>query len=653
MKAALIAVTATSSMAASVNPIEKVIQMMSDLEQKIIGEGKETQKVYDEFAEWCEDRSKDLGFEIKTGKAETNTLNGNIAKETSTIESLNTRVDELAAELAQDEADLKAATHIRSVEQSNFAADEKDLSETIDMLGRAALIIEREMNSGASMLQLQNAHSVEQALSVLVDASQIGSADAGKLTALVQQQSANEDVGAPSGAVYTSQSGDILNTLHDLKEKAEQQLDSARSKETEDTNSFQMLRQSLQDQISYGNKELAEAKTGIDESTERKATAESDLAVTSRELAEDVKAKATLHHDCMSRAENFEAETKSRGEELEALAKAKQVIKEATGAFNQVSFLQTKADSAVEESVRLVRQLAGKHHSNVLTQLAAKMISSMHGADQFQKVKGLIRDMIAKLEKEAAADAAKKAWCDRNLADTRQKKSDKSAEIEKLTTRIDKNTATSSQLKEEVATLQGQLAKLAKSQAEMDRIRQEQNKAYTAVRSDLEKGLTGLKMALKVLNEYYSGEHAHEANEGASSGIIGLLEVCESDFTRDLARTIADEESAVSEYDKETKENEIEKTTKTQDVIYKVKESKRLDEDTAELTTDRSTVQTELDAVNEALAKLEDQCIEKAETYAQRKERHEAEIAGLKEALEVLETETALIQRRAVRRLRG
>jgi len=649
-----VALLATASSASAASPVGKVLAMIGDLQAKVIGEGGVAQKEYAEFAEWCEDRSSNLGFEIKTGKAEKNTLNGDIAKETSTIKSLDTRVDELSSELAQDEADLKAATHIRAVEQANFAADEKDLSETIDMLGRAAMIIEREMKGGASMLQLQNAHSVEQALSVLVEASQIESSDASRLAALVQQQSANEDAGAPAGAVYTSQSGDILNTLQDLKEKAESQLDEARNKENQDTNSFQMLRQSLQDQVSYGNKELAEAKTGIDESTEKKATAESDLAVTSKELAEDLKAKATLHHDCMTRAENFEAETKSRGEELDALAKAKQVIKEATGAaLNQVSFLQTRSDSAIEESVRLVRDLAGKHHSNMLTQLAAKMISSMHGADQFKKVKGLIRDMIARLEAEAAADAAKKAWCDRNLADSRQKKSEKTNEIAKLTTRIDKNTATSSQLKEEVATLQGQLAKLAQSQAKMDQMRQEQNEDYKAARADLEKGLTGIKMALKVLTEYYSGEHDHSANEGASSGIIGLLEVCESDFTRDLARTIADEESAVAEYEKETDENEIDKTTKTQSVVYKMKESKRLDEDTSELTTDRSTVETELDAVNEALAKLEDQCIAKAETYAQRKARHEAEIAGLKEALEVLETETALIQRGVVRRLRG
>merc|ERR1719443_2099622 len=62
------------------NPIEKVIEMMSDLQQKIIGEGKAAQQVYDEFAEWCEEESKSLGFSIKTGKANAEELNAGIEK---------------------------------------------------------------------------------------------------------------------------------------------------------------------------------------------------------------------------------------------------------------------------------------------------------------------------------------------------------------------------------------------------------------------------------------------------------------------------------------------------------------------------------------------------------------------------------------------
>jgi len=65
-------------------------------------------------------------------------------------------------------------------------------------------------------------------------------------------------------------------------------------------------------------------------------------------------------------------------------------------------------------------------------------------------------------------------------------------------------------------------------------------------------------------------------------------------------------------------------------------------------------VHEELDAVLEYLKKIEDQCIAKAETFEERKARFEAELAGLKEALRVLEDETALLQRASKRQqLRG
>merc|ERR1719426_148719 len=71
--------------ATQTNPIEKVIEMLGDLQQKIIGEGKAAQQVYDEFAEWCEEQSKELGFSIKTGKAEAEELNAIIEKANADI----------------------------------------------------------------------------------------------------------------------------------------------------------------------------------------------------------------------------------------------------------------------------------------------------------------------------------------------------------------------------------------------------------------------------------------------------------------------------------------------------------------------------------------------------------------------------------------
>merc|ERR1719324_1589433 len=115
---------AASSTEASLkaNPIEKVIEMMSDLQQKIIGEGKAAQQVYDEFAEWCEEESKSLGFSIKTGKADSEELNSVIEKADSDIGALDEKIGELTSTISTDEADLKAATAIREKEHGVFAA---------------------------------------------------------------------------------------------------------------------------------------------------------------------------------------------------------------------------------------------------------------------------------------------------------------------------------------------------------------------------------------------------------------------------------------------------------------------------------------------------------------------------------------------------
>merc|ERR1740121_2576597 len=273
--------------------------------------------------------------------------------------------------------------------------------------------------------------------------------------------------------------------------------------------------------------------------------------------------------------------------------------------------------------------------------------------DPFAKIKGLISDMIARLESEADADASHKAYCDKELGETNVKHADKTAEIEKLTTSIDQMSARSAQLKEEVARLQKELADLAGSQAEMDKLRSEENADYKKSRADMEQGLAGVKLALKVLREYYGkADKAHSAAQGAGENIIGLLEVVESDFTKTLAELISTEENAASAYDKQSKENSVEKTSKDADVRYKSKESTDLDKAVNEASSDRSGVQTELDAVTEYLDSLHKQCDEKVEPYEERKRRREAEIAGLKEALTILEGQ-ALVQTASHRVFRG
>jgi hypothetical protein len=96
-------------------------------------------------------------------------------------------------------------------------------------------------------------------------------------------------------------------------------------------------------------------------------------------------------------------------------------LKESTGGAVEQSYsllqLQSRTDLKNAEVVTIVKKLAREHHSTALAQLASRIKAVMSygaagGDDVFAKVKGLINDMIAKLEKEAEAEATEKAYCD-------------------------------------------------------------------------------------------------------------------------------------------------------------------------------------------------------------------------------------------------
>jgi len=252
---------ASAESAADVNPISKILQLLSDMEAKITKEGEESQKTFNEYSEWCEERNANVGFEIKTGTSEVEELTANIQKQSALHDAAGQKIEELAGSIGADEKDLKAASEIRAEEAKSFAAEDKELVEVSGTLDRAVAVLSRELNKGgASMMQLQSAKNVVQALGMMVQASALSSADASRLTALVQNSEDADDAGAPDAAVYESKSGSIVEVIQGLQDKAQEQLSALRKKEMTALHNFAMLEQSLNDEITYANKDLAATK---------------------------------------------------------------------------------------------------------------------------------------------------------------------------------------------------------------------------------------------------------------------------------------------------------------------------------------------------------------------------------------------------------
>jgi len=687
-----------------VSPVQKVVELLTNLEGKITKDGELEDKAYAEYADFCKGSKKDKGFEIKTAKAEIEDLTATIGKAVADIGASESKLEELGGTISTNDADLKAATEIREKEKAEFSAAEAELVETVDTLDRAINILEKKLKGSALMQAKVNTKDIQklvQTLSTVIDAAALSLHDKKKLVALAQAGTSSsgddedDDMGAPAAEAYKSHSEGIIDVLEDLREKAESELSSARKEETSARHNYEMLKQSLEDQIAADEKEMAEAKSSKNSASEVKATAEGDLSVTKKDLADAENALAELEGGCTTAAADHESSVKGRTEELEALAAAKKAITEnAGGAEEQVygaSFLQmrsvgsassiqrsaqdvrlsSRTDLANFEVVNLVRQLAKKYKSSALVQLAGRIqavirYGSSIGEDPFAKVKGLITEMITKLEQEAGSEASHKEYCDKEMAGTKEKLEDLTSTIDGLTAKVDKKAALSAKLKGEVQELEAELRELAKSEAEMNKVRSSEQKAFLAKKVDLEQGLDGVRMALKVLREYYANSDAaasfaqqpsmpdmHSKSSGSGSGIIGMLEVIESDFGKSLAQATTDEDSAVTEFEKTTQTNKVTKAMKSQDVKYKSKEAAALDKSVSELTSDRTASQSELDALMDYKKTIINTCVLKPETYEERKGRREAEIAGLKEALQILNGEAMLIQKTRPAGLRG
>eukprot|EP00434_Breviolum_minutum_P034691 symbB.v1.2.030707.t1/scaffold3491.1/size55518/3 len=311
----------------------------------------------------------------------------------------------------------------------------------------------------------------------------------------------------------------------------------------------------------------------------------------------------------------------------------------------------------------MVRSLGQKLEDRQLVLLSRRMDSMLRGeagssADVFGKIKTMISEMISTMQENLQAEATKKAYCDAEMGKASDKKASKESDLDTVSTRIDAAVSKSATLKKQVATIKSELSELAETQANMTTLRQEEKDLFAKKEPETEKGMEGVKSALRTLRDFYktSGvEVTSGERKGTAGGVIGRLEDVEADMAMSLSQMRSAEKSAETNFKKDLQDMKLEKVQKEKDISYKTSEAQRLDSELNSLNSDQESLQTEMGALLDFVKSLEAECLVTPESFAEKQAKKQQEIAGLKEALTALDAtaETPAFVQRHVRALRG
>merc|ERR1712054_500082 len=258
----------------------------------------------------------------------------------------------------------------------------------------------------------------------------------------------------------------------------------------------------------------------------------------------------------------------------------------------------------------------------------------------------------------ANEEAEHKGWCDTELSTNEQTRKEKTNAVETLHAEIDELEASIAKLTEDIAELTKAVAELDAAMAKATTIRQEEKATNAATVKDAQDAQTAVAQALTVLKEFYSAageatallqkqqpvaptifDSPYKGLQAENGGVVGVLEVIQSDFARLEAETKASEATAQKEYDSFMTDSKVDKEAKTTDIEHKT--AKKQDESQA-LTVkkeDLDGTQKELDAALAYFDKLKPSCVDAGVSYEDRVARRKEEIESLQEALRILNGE--------------
>lgn len=656
----------TDAAAVTAAPIARVISLLGKLQAQVEKEGKKEAAEYDKYACYCKDQADDTLYAIEKSKEKIGVLSAAIKKLDGEIKDLDADIKDLTQTIKDKNADIKTAVEKRGKENDAYV---KEAEEIADAIGAIEGAIKELKGSKDDMKKAKLNLLQDQLLEVLsLSATSPSQTQLSAIQALTQ---APADPAKKHAYVY--QSNDIIATLETLRDQFVDKKKVANMAEKEKLFAFEEKKQSLENERDFAEKDKTE-KEGIreDKNTERSDKQKDHDAEDTAMKADDGYLKE-LTSDCEAQAEQFDQRSKVRGDELTAMSQAMDQLKGGvqenygSNAMAGASFLQLRRGSsavALAQVAKLVSSEALRLHSASLTGLALKLNMGGH----FDKVVGLIKDLIKKIEDEVKAMADSQTFCDEGMKKAVSNRDKNKLQMEKETATIAMKKAERNELAGEVEKLSAEMASLNKALLEATELRNEEKANNKVTVAEAKEGKAAVDQAITVLKDFYSAQFLQESKgpaenrhgesiggapklsydgdykgkQGASKGIIGILEVICSDFQKTISDTESDEDTAAGDFT-----SFEDKTNKDRADKNKLKGEK---EDAIKAATSAITqakddfidADTLMKTALEDLEKITAMCLTGQGTFAERKKAREEEAKSLKSAMKILEDWKAL-----------
>jgi hypothetical protein len=644
-----------------VTPVQKVIQLLTGMLEKGKNEKHEEQVQFAAFKQFCDDTTAEKKTAIAEAEETIEILKADIQKYAADAEQLAKEIAEHEADIAVWTGDIKAATKVRGIEKADYDATHKDYTESVEALQMAIEVLKKQAHDR------KQASSLAQ-VSALKSVSLIPDEAKRAIDAFISQDpDAGLDVAAPEANAYEFQSHGIIEMLEKLLDKFIDERTTLEKEEMNARHAFEMLVQDLKAQIDAAEQDVSEKSATKAKKLQAKADAEGELQDTTTTMEADKKYLAELTATCEQKASDFESRQQLRAEELEAIEKAIEILSSDAVSGNAEkhlpTMLQTKkaalsqlrADGRSPTQQRVAQYLRdqGRNlNSRVLSALAVRVED-----DPFKKVKKMIKDLIVRLMESANEEAEHKGWCDTELATNEQTRKEKTMAVETLHAEIDELEASVAKLTEEIAELTKAVAELDAAMAKATEIRAAEKEKNTETIKDAQDAQTAVAQALVILKEFYAKsaeatalvqqkqeppaifDSPYKGMQAENGGVVGMLEVIESDFARLESETKAAEAIAQKEYDEFMTDSEVDKAAKTKDIEHKTAKKQDQEQSLVSKNEDLEGTQKELDAALEYFDKLKPSCVDAGVSYEDRVARRKEEIESLQEALKILNGE--------------